>query len=35
MTFHDVDDAFTFYKRYVYEVGFPVKSTGRRLTVNG
>src|SRR5688500_10235358 len=25
MTFKDVDDAYKFYKRYAYEVGFPLK----------
>jgi hypothetical protein len=25
MTFKDIDDAYKFYKRYAYEVGFPLK----------
>jgi hypothetical protein len=25
MVFRDVDDAYNFYERYAYEVGFPLK----------
>jgi hypothetical protein len=35
MTFKDVDDAYKFYKRYAYEVGFPLKNTERRHSVSG
>jgi hypothetical protein len=35
MMFQDVDDAYDFYKRYAYEVGFPLKGTGKRQTTNG
>jgi hypothetical protein len=35
MTFKDVDDAYKFYKRYEYEVGFPLKNTERRHSVSG
>ena len=35
MTFSGVDEAYKFYSRYAYEVGFPLKSIGNGKIVSG